>query len=276
MAYIWQRWMADEFRAAGLKVIEVDGWESRGRPASTGSYDPRHGVTNHHTGVRSSASSPGPTLKTLVAGRSDLPGPLAPWSVRYDGVVVVIAAGRCNHAGRVGKAGVPGVAIGADGNAVFMGDEVDTNGTQDMPPEQIHAIAVTNAVYLKHFDRDIDRVHRHADISGTGKWDLGSRTTPQLRADARAAGNELEDDMSQHKEQLDRIEQKIDAEAAREEQRYTADRKRAQTRQKRVVARLEKLADKVNDAATRAELQELRDELVADDAEAEEPTPGEA
>jgi hypothetical protein len=275
MAYIWQRWMADEFRAAGLTVIEVDGWESRGRPASTGNYDPRHGVTNHHTGVRSSASSPGPTLKTLIAGRSDLPGPLAPWSVRYDGVVVVIAAGRCNHAGRVGKAGVRGVAIGADGNAVFMGDEIDTNGTQDMPPEQVHAVAVTNAVYLKHFGHeDVDPVHRHADISGSGKWDLGSRTTPQLRADARKELSGLEDDMSQYKEQLDRIEKKLDAAAALDEQRDTADRKRARARQQRVVARLAKLADKVEDTATRAELQALRDELTAEDTE--QPTPGEA
>lgn len=195
MAYVWQRWIADEFRAAGLTVIEVEGWENRGRPASTGAYEPDEGVTNHHTGTTSSAGAPGPTLKTLIEGRPDLPGPLAPWSVRFDGVVVVIAAGRCNHAGRIGKGGVPGAAIGADGNALFMGDEVDTNGTQTMPAAQRHSIAVTNAVYLKHKDRGVDRVHRHADISGTGKWDLGSLTTAQLRSDAGAALTELEDGM---------------------------------------------------------------------------------
>lgn len=266
MAYIWQRWMADEFRAAGLTVIEVDNWENRGRPASTGSYDPRHGVTDHHTGVRSSASSPGPTLKTLIAGRSDLPGPLAPWSVRYDGVVVVIAAGRCNHAGRVGKAGVLGVAIGADGNAVFMGDEVDTNGTQDMPPAQVRAIAITNAVYLKHFGLDIFRVHRHADISGTGKWDLGSRTTPQLRADARAALSELEDDMSQYKEQLDRIEKKTDDRLKRIEAAIAANAEADRDRYRRMA---KKLARRLN--ATEADV------LAAiEAAQAEEPTPGEA
>jgi hypothetical protein len=192
MAYVWQRWLAREFRAAGLEVIEVDGWENRGRPASTGHYDPRHGVTNHHTGVMSSDSQPGPTLGTLVAGRSDLPGPLAPWSVRHDGVVVVIAAGRCNHAGTIGKP-IPFAVLGADGNALFMGDEIDTNGTQQLPPAQRHAVAVTNAVYLKHFDLPIDRVHRHADISGTGKWDLGSLTTQQLRDDAATVTQE--DDM---------------------------------------------------------------------------------
>ena len=25
MAYVWQRWLADEYRKAGLKVVEVSG-----------------------------------------------------------------------------------------------------------------------------------------------------------------------------------------------------------------------------------------------------------
>jgi len=192
MAYVWQRWLAAEFRAAGLTVIEIEGWQNRGRPASTGNYDPRHGVTNHHTGATSSPNNPGPTLRTLIVGRPDLPGPLSPWSVRHDGVVIVIAAGRCNHAGQVGKR-VPFAVLGADGNALFMGDEVDTNGTQHLPAAQRHSIAVTNRVYLDHFKLPVDRVHRHADISGTGKWDIGNLTTDQLRADARTLTRPEED-----------------------------------------------------------------------------------
>lgn len=196
MSYVWQRWLADEFRAAGLTVIEVEGWGNRGRPASTGNYNPTEGVTNHHTGATTSTRAPGPTLRTLIEGRPDLPGPLAQWSVRFDGVVIVIAAGRCNHAGRVGKV-VPFALLGADGNAIFMGDEADTNGTQDMPEAQRHAIAVTNAVYLEQMDKPVARVHRHADISGTGKWDLGSLSTQQLRRDAAAALSDMEDEMKE-------------------------------------------------------------------------------
>lgn len=194
MSYIWQRWMADEFRAAGLDVREVEGWRDRGRPASTGHYDPSEGVTNHHTGFGTSATNPNPALQTLIVGRPDLPGPLAPWSVDFNGVVWIIAAGRCNHAGRVGKS-VPFAFIGADGNAIFMGDEIDTNGLQKLSPAQRHAVAVTNAVYLKHFDRPVVRVHRHEDISGTGKWDLGSLTTAQLRDDAAEVLPTIGDDM---------------------------------------------------------------------------------
>lgn len=186
MAYVWQRWIAAELRAAGLKVVEVEGWKDRGRPASTGHFNPQGPVTNHHTGSTSSWSRIIPTLATLIKGRPDLPGPLAQVAVAYDGTVYVLAAGRANHAGRVGKGGVVGMPFGADGNALALGDEIDTNGTQVMPKVQVDAIAGVNAVFLKHYKRGTSYVHRHQDISGTGKWDLGSRSTAQLRADAAA------------------------------------------------------------------------------------------
>lgn len=187
MAYIWQRWLADEFRAAGLSVVEIDGWENRGRPASTGSYDPNGALTVHHTGTATSLVNARPTLPTLVTGRPDLPGPLAPFSVAADGTVIVIAAGRCNHAGRVGKSGVLGMPYGADGNALAMGDEVDTSGTQPLPEAQRRAMAIAHRVVLDHFNRGPEWAHRHADISTTGKWDLGSLTTQQVRDDIAAA-----------------------------------------------------------------------------------------
>lgn len=187
MAYIWQRWMADEYRKAGLKVVEVSGWKNRGRPASTGNFDPRGAKTNHHTGTKTSATNKAPTLRTVIEGRSDLPGPLAQKVIGYDGTVYVVAAGRCNHAGKVGKRGVTGMPYGADGNALALGDEVDTNGTQVLNKEQRAALAKVNAVDLMHFDRGTSYAHRHQDISGTGKWDIGSLTTAQVRSDAAAA-----------------------------------------------------------------------------------------
>jgi hypothetical protein len=193
VSYIWQRWLADEFRAAGLTVIEVAGWQNRGRPATTGAFHPDQGITNHHTGTTTSAANPGPTLRLLIEGRSDLPGPLCQWTVRYDGVVVVVAAGRANHAGRVGKPGQPGMPLGADGNSLALGDEVDTNGTQTLPEAQRRSIAITNAVALRHYNNPTSRVHRHADISGTGKWDIGNATTQQLRDEAAGATTKPKD-----------------------------------------------------------------------------------
>ncbi len=186
MAYVWQRWLAAEYRKAGLKVVEVSGWENRGRPASTGNFNPQGPTTDHHTGSTTSASKTMPTLRTLIQGRPDLPGPLSQVGIGYDGTVYVIAAGRANHAGKVGKSGVAGMPYGADGNALAIGQEVDTNGTQTMPKAQRDALATVNAVNIRHYRRGTSYIHRHKDISGTGKWDLGSRTTLQLRSDAAA------------------------------------------------------------------------------------------
>ena len=198
MAYIWQRWLADELRAAGLIVVEVAGWQNRGRPASTGHFQPRGLQTTHHSAATSSPSNPAAGLQTLILGRSDLPGPLCQTAIDYNGVVYVIAAGRANVNGR--KRAVPNWPE-SDGNEQ-MGCEVITNGTQTMPAAQVLGIAVHNSAMLKHFGREPDGyLYRHEDISLTGKWDLGSRTTAQLRADVKAlainppAPVQLEEDM---------------------------------------------------------------------------------
>ena len=56
MGYVWQRWLADEFRAAGLTVIEVEGWKNRGRPASIGG---RKGLVGKWGQVAAGESGPG-------------------------------------------------------------------------------------------------------------------------------------------------------------------------------------------------------------------------
>lgn len=214
MAYVWQRWLADELRAAGLEVIEVEGWENRGRPASTGSFDPDGQHSLHHTGATSSASNPAPGISTLIQGRSDLPGPLCQYAVDYLGRVWIIAAGRANHAGPIGKSGVPGMPLGADGNALAIGDEVITNGTQALPKAQRESMTTAAAVVLAHFDRGPEYAHRHADISGSGKWDLGQLTTTQHRADVRAALTRLEFDMPLNKADIATIRSAVREEIA--------------------------------------------------------------
>lgn len=201
--YVWHRWIADELRAAGLRVHEVQGWKNRGRPASTGAFDPKDGSTNHHTASTTSKADPHPTIRTLIEGRPDLPGPLCHVSVDFLGDVWVIAAGRANHAGRTDKS-VPGVPAGADGNAHFLGDEIDTNGTQRISPEQRATVAVVNRVFTDHFKNHDDRIHRHADLT-VRKWDIGSITTAVLRSDAAAVNTKDWFDMATAKELQDAI-----------------------------------------------------------------------
>ena len=211
MGYYWERWIADDLRAAGLTVHEVEGWKNRGRPASTGAHDPSYGTTNHHTASTTSQSNPHPTLKLLIQGRPDLPGPLAHVSVDYLGEVWVIAAGRCNHAGRTDKS-IPGVPAGSDGNAHLLGDEIDTNGTQKLSPEQRQSVAVVNRVFTDHKRLADKHIHRHADLT-TRKWDIGSISTATLRSDAAAVHKE--DDMPLTPDEWKKLTGLIEAEGTK-------------------------------------------------------------
>ena len=101
MAYQWATWLLPALRAEGCKVREHPGWRTRGRP---GTYNPR-GVGLHHTGTPTSMARPNPTLNIIVKGRPDLPGPLAAGLIGYDGTIDLVAAGRTNHGGKAKATG---------------------------------------------------------------------------------------------------------------------------------------------------------------------------
>ncbi|MDQ0717878.1 hypothetical protein QFZ55_007330 [Streptomyces luteogriseus] len=85
-------------KAEGVPFIELDGWTTRGRDAATGkTFGPVHGLLNHHTA--------GVDSLNVVAyrGGQGLPPPLAHGLLRKDGVVVLVADGRANHAGPVAE-----------------------------------------------------------------------------------------------------------------------------------------------------------------------------
>src|SRR3954451_21958764 len=83
-------------RKTNLEVIEVSGWETRGR----GQMSDVRAVVCHHTATLNRTADM-PTLDTLIDGRADLRGPLSHSGLSRPGKVYVIAAGRCNHAGTV-------------------------------------------------------------------------------------------------------------------------------------------------------------------------------
>jgi hypothetical protein len=181
MAYVWLKWLADELRAEGCQVNEYEGWKSRGRPSSTGSFDP-YGVLQHHTGTKTSASNPNPTLATCVNGRSDLPGPLCQVMIGYDGVCHVIAAGRANHGGEHnGNGPFPS----GDANAMMVGFELDYSGSQPVSDAQGDAAIRAAAAVLRRFGRDEAYCRGHKETSSTGKWDPGRNgsSDPAYRMD---------------------------------------------------------------------------------------------
>lgn len=149
-------WLAQALRSAGCKVTELAGWQTRGRP---GEFGPVRGILCHHTaGVRTGNS---PSLRLIVDGRPDLPGPLSHLHLARDGTFTVVAAGRCNHAG-------PGTWQGINtGNTNFIGIEAENagDGTDPWPDVQTEAYARGCAAILKHIGAPIIMCAGHKEYA---------------------------------------------------------------------------------------------------------------
>ena len=154
-------------RAAGLTVVEIPGWQTRGRPPSAGGFNPR-GVHLHHTGDR--ADGLGYAEWLALVGRPDLPPPLAQLALGRDGTVYVLAAGRANHAG---KTTAHGTIPAGDGNEQRVGIEAMNTGTEGWKPPQYDAYVRLAATLNKRFGWGAVNTAAHYETSVTGKWDPG-------------------------------------------------------------------------------------------------------
>lgn len=172
-------------RGRGLKVVEVPGWRTRSRPASTGSFDPV-GVLWHHTGAKDSNPNSIVDDQEYAAwlaeiGRSDLPAPLCQLSVGRDGTVYLCAAGRGNHAG---KAKASGTVAAGDGNALYVGIECQNSGSEGWPKAQYSAMVLLGAslaVDVLGCTAQAERGHKETSV--TGKWDPGALDMDRFRDD---------------------------------------------------------------------------------------------
>lgn len=114
MGYFWATWLADALRKdpfVAKRMIEVPGWQTRGRPPSQFSFLPS-GVLDHHTACMiRTGHDPQTCLNFNLAGKPEAPGPISqllgtwtPPGVKFNGSnvdprIMVVAAGRSNHAG---------------------------------------------------------------------------------------------------------------------------------------------------------------------------------
>lgn len=135
-------WLADVLRGAGCKVVEQPGWQNRGR----GALGTIKGVLCHHTGPGSKEG----LLDLIQKGRPDLAGPLSQLFLDRDGTFYVIAAGRCNHAGKGAWHGVTA------GNMELLGIEARNagDGKDPWPEVQIEAYGRGVAAILIHVGAD--------------------------------------------------------------------------------------------------------------------------
>lgn len=183
VAYRYLTNLADVCRAAGLKVVEVDGWQTRGRPSSTGGFDPV-GVGCHHTATGPTTSDAA-VVRLLVNGRSDLPGPLCQLGLARDGTVYVIAAGRANHGG---KAKASGTVAAGDANRLYIGIEAFNDGRGEPWPRAQYDAYVRLAAALCQgvTGNSVQTVRGHKEWSVTGKIDP-TFNMDTFRADVAAA-----------------------------------------------------------------------------------------
>lgn len=154
---------------ARLPVTEVPGWRTHVRP---GSFSPL-GVIVHHTAGTNS-------LRVIVNGRTDLPGPLSNLHVPKSGPPNLVSAGRCNHAGAgaavvldevrrdvapTGSALRRGLLDGPGGNGFFYGIEAENlgDGLDPWPPAQLDTIARICAALCGHHGWRSNRVIGHLE-----------------------------------------------------------------------------------------------------------------
>jgi hypothetical protein len=130
--------LVEVLKRAGLEVRSMPDWQTRGRPKSTGGFDPRAIIFHHDA----SAKGPSPDEAKFIAltGRPPkIPAPLAHCWVGTDGVWHVLASGRTNHAGLGSGFG----RIPKDsGNTYAIGVETDHTSKENWAPGQLEAITI--------------------------------------------------------------------------------------------------------------------------------------
>ncbi|MEU8898079.1 N-acetylmuramoyl-L-alanine amidase [Nocardia sp. NPDC048505] len=163
-------WLAEVLRAAGLRVIEHEGWRERGH----GDFRDIRGVLCHHTG------GGGPNDWRIVQhGRPDLAGPLAQLVLEKDGTYRVIAAGVCWHAGAGSWPGWPT----DDANFHTIGIEAVSQGCEpfDWTPAQLDAYHRGAAAILRRLGRDAGDCVAHREYSSEGKIDPAGLDMDEFR-----------------------------------------------------------------------------------------------
>ncbi|MFE3191663.1 N-acetylmuramoyl-L-alanine amidase [Nocardia sp. NPDC059240] len=167
-------WVADVLRAAGLRVIEHEGWRDRGH----GDFADMRGVLCHHTGGGGQSD-----WRTVQYGRPDLPGPLAQLVLERDGTFRVIAAGVCWHAGRGSWPGWPT----DNANYHVIGIEaVSRGGGTDWTPAQLDAYKRGCAAILRRIGRTATDCVAHREYSSEGKIDPAGIDMDAFRRDVQA------------------------------------------------------------------------------------------
>jgi hypothetical protein len=169
--------LADVLRKAGLTVVEVPGWKTRGyrRKAPDGAYRADllgvESIVIHHTATPQSVPGDYPTLATVRDGRSDVAGPLSQLGLGRSGTWYVIAAGYANHTGVTFHS--------FQSNSYAIGIEAEAAGTgdpRDWPQPQMDSYAKGVRALAGHYGVLVERVQGHKEIAAP----TGRKTDPSF------------------------------------------------------------------------------------------------
>lgn len=146
--------MAGDIAAMGVQVEEIPGWETRG----SSSFAPALVICHWTAGPRGSRTRP--SLRVVLEGRprEGIPGPLCQVYLDRNGVAVMVAAGRANHAGRGSYRGV----LGASG---AYGIEAESAGNDDWTEAQQWAYPRVVAGLLRGLGRDESWTCGHSEFA---------------------------------------------------------------------------------------------------------------
>ena len=172
-------------RAAGLQVVEVPNWQTRGHSLTAAKFS---GAMAHHTG---SFDGGGDAANDLAysnwlakVGRPDLKAPLCNFALSAEGVVYIVAAGVAYHAG---TAKPSGTMAGGNGNLLYLGIEAMNSGSQGWSTKQMAAYVTLCAVICNDLTgNSAETVRGHKETSKTGKWDPGLMDMNKFRKDVKA------------------------------------------------------------------------------------------
>ena len=145
--------LADACRKSGLKVVEVEGWKTRGHGHLSGVNT----IVCHHTATPASAAGDYPSLRIVRDGRSDLPGPLSQLGLGRSGTVYVIAAGVAYHAGVT--------HLPRQDNWHAIGIEAEHPGVGEWSDEQYAAYARLVVALTDHYGVPLANVQGHKEIA---------------------------------------------------------------------------------------------------------------
>ena len=158
--------LATVCREAGLKVVEVKGWKTRGH----GKFRGTKTVVCHHTAGPSKGNMP--SLNVIAFGRAGLAGPLCNLGLGRDGTVYIVAAGYGYHAGVVRSQSYA--------NDYAIGIEAEATGLTTWPEVQMDAYALLCKALCDHYGIGVDRVLGHKEVCSP----VGRKTDPNFSMDA--------------------------------------------------------------------------------------------